>query len=491
MAKVLLTADRTLMSNYRRKEFLGFATSAPPNIIPERLFRFLMFPPVKVAHGIPQEAPYGLRKMEAQLLHEGLDVLTVDPDHLGDFVEDAAVLGVHTMDPFGLGPASTTFSRILGTGEPYLAVFFKRIFENPAVKRAKKRGLTILVGGPGAWQFGVREELQEACGIDCVIEGEADRIIGDLVRKALRGGRLPKRYLVELDEVPKVDEIVEIRSPSVNGLVEIGRGCTRGCSFCNVTLTPLRWYPLEKIERELTVNAKAGLKGGILHAEDVLLYGSRTTVPEREKVIPLHKLAKRVISNFCWSHTSMAAVASDPKLVEDLAHLMLDDRQKWWGAEIGIETGSPILLKKVMPAKAHPFKPEEWPEVVKTAAGIMTDSRLFPACTLIAGLPGEADEDIIATVELVDDLKGFQSLIVPLFFVPLGRLKDREWFGSEDLKDLHRELFVKCFEHDLEWARRMIHLYFGDKRWGWLSKKAFNIFVWLLERRARKERVWC
>jgi hypothetical protein len=34
-AKVLLTADRTLMSNYRNNEFLGFGTTAPLNVVPE------------------------------------------------------------------------------------------------------------------------------------------------------------------------------------------------------------------------------------------------------------------------------------------------------------------------------------------------------------------------------------------------------------------------------------------------------------------------
>jgi len=33
--KVLLTADRPLMSNYHHKEFFGFGTASPPNVVPE------------------------------------------------------------------------------------------------------------------------------------------------------------------------------------------------------------------------------------------------------------------------------------------------------------------------------------------------------------------------------------------------------------------------------------------------------------------------
>jgi len=47
----------------------------------------------------------------------------------------------------------------------------------------------------------------------------------------------------------------------------------------------------------------------------------------------------------------MAAVAAAPKLVEEVAELIISDKQEWWGAEIGIETGSPELAKKVMPLK--------------------------------------------------------------------------------------------------------------------------------------------
>ena len=52
----------------------------------------------------------GSEKLEAQLLKEGFNVETVSPNHLGTFLKDAKVLGIHTMDPFGLGPASTTLA---------------------------------------------------------------------------------------------------------------------------------------------------------------------------------------------------------------------------------------------------------------------------------------------------------------------------------------------------------------------------------------------
>ena len=65
----------------------------------------------------------------------------------------------------------------------------------------------------------------------------------------------------------------------------------RGCEFCNVTLRPLRWYPYDKIIRELAVNVEIGKHRVIcLHAEDVMLYGSQNAVPDDEKLLKLHEL---------------------------------------------------------------------------------------------------------------------------------------------------------------------------------------------------------
>ena len=486
---IVLTADRTLMSNYHGNEFIGFGSTFPPNVVPDLFFKILFFLPIKTRDGIPIEAPYGLRKIEAQLMKEGLDVLTVDPDHLGSYIREAKVLGVHVMDPFGLGPASSTFARILKTGEPYLAKHFRLLLEKPEVRVAKKRGLRIIVGGPGTWQFKYKLEFLNDYGIDCVVSGEAEKVVGKLFRRALEDKGLPRFYDAGVKDAPSVDEIPEIKNPSINGLIEIGRGCCRRCKFCDVTLRPLRWYPYEKIVKELKVNVGAGIRRGILHAEDVLLYGSKNTVPNREKVLKLHEISKRFLNKVSWSHASMAAVAADPKLVEGVSEILLDGNQEWWGAEMGIETGSPSLMKKTMPAKAHPFNPEKWPEVVKTASGIMTDNNLVPACTLITGLPQETEDDVIKSIELIEDLKGFKSLIVPLFFVPLGRLKDRDWFTFEQMSALHKELLIKCLKHNLYWAKTIMRSYFLGEWYGPLLSPIYKFLVWLVEHKARAEAI--
>ncbi|MEM3828217.1 MAG: radical SAM protein [Conexivisphaerales archaeon] len=490
MADIILTADRTLMSDYHHNEFIGFGTCAPPNVIPDWLYSFLFFPPIKTRKGIPVAAPYGLRKIEAQLLIEGFDVLTVDPDHLDKYLGEAKVLGIHVMDPFGLGPASSTFAAILKK-EPFLAQHFRNLMTKPEIKEAKKRGLKIIVGGPGVWQFRYREKFVKDYGIDCIIDGEAEKIIGKIVRAAINGGELPQYYEVSVQETPNLEEIPNIVNPSVNGLVEIGRGCCRGCKFCSVTLRPLRWYPVEKILQEIDVNIKSGYdRTACLHAEDVMLYGSKNTIPNDEKLIELHEaVMKKCESGLSWSHCSLATVTVKPKLFAKVAEI-IQQKQSWWGAEVGIETGSPELAKKIMPAKAHPFKPEEWPEVVRQGMGLMHDNKLVPACTLIVGVPEETEGDLIKTIELVEDLKHVRSLIVPLFFVPLGRLKNEEWFKETKMTRLHEELLIKCLIHDFHWIDDLIGLSFAEKWYAKPMRALYRIFVKIIQRKAKEKGIY-
>jgi radical SAM superfamily enzyme YgiQ (UPF0313 family) len=250
------------MSDYHSNEFLGFGTCAPPNFIPDWLFSYLFFPPLKTTKdGFPQTAPYGLRKTEAQLTKEGFKVSIVSPKNLKEKLKDAKGLGIHLMDPFGLGPPSSTLSALFKK-EPFLAKYFEQLMYDPEIRKAKNNGLKVIVGGPGAWQFRYREKAIKDYGIDCVIEGEGEKVIGKIVNAALNGEGLPTRYEVGAGETPKLEEIPDITGPSINGLIEIGRGCCRGCQFCNVTLRPLRWYPIEKVEHELDVNLKSGYVTG-------------------------------------------------------------------------------------------------------------------------------------------------------------------------------------------------------------------------------------
>ncbi|MBC7219805.1 MAG: radical SAM protein, partial [Hadesarchaea archaeon] len=228
MSEIILTAEYSLMSDYRGSEFVGFAACAP-KIVPEWLYRLVVCPPVPHHNGVVKYAPGGTRKIEAALLEKGFDVVVAHPEHLDKVVDDdTKVLGITSNDPLGIGPASSTFSGLLGR-ETYSAIFFRKLVTDPIIR---ERELKTIVGGPGAWQL-ADESVRKELNIDCVVIGEGERTAVKIFEKALNGENLPG--VVEGELVP-VEEIPSIKHATINGIVEIARGCGRGCEFCVPTL---------------------------------------------------------------------------------------------------------------------------------------------------------------------------------------------------------------------------------------------------------------
>lgn len=493
MPEIVLTTDRTMMSNHRGKEFLGFGTTGPLILFPEFVWLWMFAPKMRCdSKGRPWQAPYGMRKLEAKLKENGYDAEIVVPERLGKALEDAKIMMISHHDFFGFGPPSSTFASLFNK-ETVNARSFKRLMENPAIGRAKERGLKIIAGGPAAWQWHYREELMRRWGVDCVFDGEGERAIVEIVRKALAGEELPSFIEMDPEDAPTLDEIPLIAAPSVNGLVEIMRGCPRGCKFCSVTHRPLRFVPMDRIEHELKVNVNSGIGVSTFHSEDVLLYRGKGVIPNAEHLLELNTLGKRYCKHLAWAHASVSAIVKgehDSKLMTRLGEIIIDDKQKWWGAEIGVETASVPLAKKMMPQKAKPFDIEKWPELVIESAGIMQDVGMLPAMTVIAGLPEENEEDVLRTIELVDDLWDFRAIIMPMFFVPMGILSQKEWFKAYRLSDAHMELIKRCFTHGARQGKNILKEYFHDRWYGSLVMPIYWFFVNTIEIMAKSKGYW-
>ncbi len=456
MVEIVLTAPATEMSNHHGKEFLGFGTCSPPTVIPSWFIKTFFYPKVKCKNGEVTQAPYGLRKIESLLIDAGFDVVTVHPYDIEKHLDEAKVVGISVMDPLGFGPVSVTFSAILG-GDPSTHIEFINLMKKiePYRKRVK-----VIVGGAGAWQFEWNEYWKSK--VDCIIIGEGEYVVVvDVFRKALRGEELPK---VVKGKPAKVEDIPTIKKPSINGLVEISRGCGRGCRFCSETLKMKRDIPIEKVVEEAKVCVRE-TKGVILHAEDVLLYGCKDPkfVPNEEEVLKLFRAVKSVSEYVSVSHCSLAAVVAKPSLVEGINEIVgMGERISMFGVQTGLETGSPRLMEKHMHGKCLPFHPNEWCDVVESAFSIMHENRWIPAATLIIGLPDEREDDVIKTIELVERLREYCSLIVPLIFIPMEvcALRRERLFTRENFRDYHYELMAVCMDHNIYWIDRIFKEYF-------------------------------
>ncbi|HYB92924.1 MAG TPA: radical SAM protein, partial [archaeon] len=364
------------------------------------------------------------------------------------------VVGVTENDPLGIGPATTTFTQTLG-GEAYMAVKFKEILQHPAVQMYKPK---IVVGGPGAWQL-EDAETRRRLGIDCVVIGEGEKVVGAIFEKAVSGEQLPG--LVH-GEVVNEDEIPIISGPTIDGVVEIARGCGRGCDFCVPTLQRYRCFSIDRILKEVEVNLRAG-KSPLLHAEDVLRYKAKGFEINKEAVINLFKAVRNYpnVESVGISHFALSSVASAPDLVGEISNILYPNSDEGWlSGQTGIETGSPQIIRNHMSGKCRPFNPEDWPQVVVEAFEILSKANWVPCATLIIGFPGETEKDIDLTIDLIDELRPFKSMIIPLFLVSEGGVKDRiKSFSVENITPKNSELFLKCWEHSLDWASVLLKEY--------------------------------
>ncbi|MEM3737235.1 MAG: radical SAM protein [Candidatus Bathyarchaeia archaeon] len=458
--KIVLTAGRTLMSEYHNAVFLGFSACCPRGFMPDEIFFTYLCPSVKVNEdGSVDYAQLGTRKIEAALINYGFkpeDIIVAHPDHLDKVIgPNTKVIGLTEHDPLGLGPPTSTFIGVVG-GVPYNAYKFRELLNHPAIKEYRSR-LKIILGGGGAWQFkdeAVRREL----GIDTVVIGEGEKVVGPLFEKAIRGEELPG--LIRGEVVP-TEEIPTIRKATICGIVEVARGCGRGCDFCIPDMLRYRVIPIGQILNEVDVNLRWG-RQPLLHAEDILRYGAKGLNVNREAVIRLFKDVRSYpgVNKVSISHFCLSSVASAPDVVEEIERILdlgNPEGQLWLSGQTGIETGSPRLVRKHMRGKAKPFEPEEYPDTVVKAFEILSQHHWIPCSTVLIGLPGETDEDAEATIKLVHRLRDFKSLIVPMFAV--SSENPSESFIADKLTEMQGEVFLSCWEHDLRWSQLLLDEY--------------------------------
>ena len=479
--QVVLTADRTLSSAYNGSMFIGFAACFP-RVLPRWIYTGLFCPPQPRRKGTLDMAPCGLRKIEAALVRSGLSsgsIAIAHPDKLGKTVgPETKVIGISTSDPLGLGPASSTFSSLLRK-EPYTAYFFRQLLNDPAVRRSNAK---VIVGGPGVWQL-ANETSRRDLGIDCVVEGEGELVAPQLFKDAIAGKPLPN--YVSGGPVP-LEDIPMISGPTVNGTVEISRGCGRGCEFCNPNMRLVRHIPLERILNEVKLNLAYSSRI-TLHAEDILRYKAKGMQPNHEAVVDLFEKTLELTDNVGMSHIALSSALADPRLIDELSALTgASEGRRSMYAQTGVETGSPELVSKHMRGKAKPFQPDRWPEVVKESFKLLDDNNWVVCGTLVMGMPGERQEDVAMTLDLVRDLRQHKCLLVPLFFVPLGELREDEFFTTKEMLPEHWMLLAECIEHDFDWVGKLMDELFAHNRMSATRSGLFKIAAWYMERRLRE-----
>jgi radical SAM superfamily enzyme YgiQ (UPF0313 family) len=511
--KIVLTADRTLMSIYRGISLASFFGCAPAldlnrkkasllyrvlgnQVTPRPLFDFICNP-IEHTNGIAKYAPYGLRKVEAALLRDGYsrdEVVVAHPDYIERFIgPETQAVGTYEMDPLGMGPVTMTFTygrKQMSYDEFYCRELHQRI---NAAKIRNGSKAKVIAGASGTWQYNYDPARIEEYGLYGIVEGDlggigpeidgAGRMFFDSlingemetanpfkktkfkidVKEFTRDGRTYHGRFIHYWDEPSVDEIPNIVNPSIHGMSEVMRGCGRGCKFCDVTLRPLRYYPVEKVQKEIEINMKyGGAKNAWIHSDDIFVYGMnpRTTKnmqPNREALEELFKgIMATGIEHTNPTHGTLAGAIADERLIPNVSKIIRASPDNHIGIQCGFETGSIRLIGKYADRKLAPFKPEEWHWVVKTGVKTLNDHYWVPAFTLIMGLDNdETPEDSWETIRLIHELEteqpGSKFTVTPLTFVPIGLLEKSEFFDIGSTMDPAKlGVMYKTWQHNFK-----------------------------------------
>jgi radical SAM superfamily enzyme YgiQ (UPF0313 family) len=472
---IVLAASRAEANEYDSNPFSAFICTFPKKFSGYALREHLSNLESN-EDGSAKRTIYGLRKVESILIDEfgEKNVVVSHYNNLGKFIgKKTKIVGISSMDPMGLAYVSTTYNSLIGFGgEALNASEFEILVNHPSILKFKPK---VIVGGQGSWQI-IEADAQEKLKIDVIFQGEGEQDLVDIFKKLMNNENVPKSFEAKKSEREKVPLIKHAAS---YGMVEIMRGCGRGCQFCSPTMRTRYSFPLEHIMKEVKINIKEGAKSIFTVTEDIFLYKSeKNFIPNTKEVVKLYKSIASYpgVEYILLSHASFAPIIYDKKLLEELTPILIE-KTKWnpstssmykkpfVSVEMGIESGSVRLMKKYMKGKALPFTVDNWPALVVEAIGLMNDYDWWPLCTIMTGQPDEKEEDVIATLNLIDDLRNHNAKMfyTPVLFIPLkdAILGNCRRADLNSLTELQWEVISRSWRNNIDFWAPDLQKYIG------------------------------
>ena len=424
--------------------------------------------------GTARYMPAGVRVLEKSLLRRfpQSDIVCCYPQDLDRFIGPATkVVAVSTHNPLGVTFAAGVYASIFGSAKQPINSHYARECFTTIKANPYRAGFKVIVGGSGGWQI-TQNNAYEDLSVDCVVEGrsESEQTLA-LFDQALAGLELPRQ--VDVAHPTARDQILFPDKRTTFGVVEMTTGCGRRCQFCVPDLNPQIDMPKDKILGAVRANVRDGNKQISLATEDMFIWGQVHTntpfyFPNREALLDLYSdvVDTPGVEQHVLSHATIAPAVVDPILIERLSDKLLDKspihlptlsshpKKKALVPLIGLETGSVRLAKQVMPSKGVPFPIDEWPSVVIRGLEILNKNNWFPAITLIIGSPGETDDDVKATLDLIYEVerRGLFAFFIPSVFTPLHDTRMEKKRGVDDTASftaLQWQLMMKCWKMNL------------------------------------------
>ncbi len=302
----------------------------------------------------------------------------------------------------------------------------------------------------------IHDAKQES--IDTILE--MARLKDNKLKALIVCGCLAERYRDEIiKEIPEVDAVIGMneddivsaigsvigntasrKSPNARLIttpghfeyLKIAEGCDKNCTYCIIPKIrgSYRSYPVEELIEEAEFLAKQGVKELILVAQETTLYG---TDIYGHKALPelLCKLSE--IEGIEWIRI---LYAYPEEITDELIDIMSTNPKICHYIDIPIQSGADAVLKKM----GRRTDQARIREVVQKLRDKIND--ICIRTTLIAGFPGETEEDFEETYRFVNEME-FDRLGVFAYSPEEGTpaYDFRPQVGDEEKERRKRELY--------------------------------------------------
>jgi radical SAM superfamily enzyme YgiQ (UPF0313 family) len=324
------------------------------------------------------------------------------------------------------------------------------------VQQAKKRGKTVVVGGP--YPTTLPQEVL-AAGADLVVQGEAESIMPALIQ-ALADGKTglalkpKKRPEMGLSPIPRYDLINFADYVIMN--VQTSRGCPYGCEFCDVIKLfgrRPRYKAPAQVLAELERLFNLGWRGPVVISDDNFIGNKKHARAILDSLIPWMQLHGEPF--YFWTQTSV-------NLGQDLELINLLTAANFNTVFIGVESTEAEVLAQT---GKHHNKADE----LKTWLNTISANGLNIVASFIIGFDGEKPGVDVRIRQIAEDCDLPQAMVGILEALPgtdlwerlrrEGRLK--EVVPNLDPSGCSMNFIPQRPEADIlaEWQRAITHLY--------------------------------
>ncbi|MBD5547623.1 MAG: 30S ribosomal protein S12 methylthiotransferase RimO [Lachnospiraceae bacterium] len=239
------------------------------------------------------------------------------------------------------------------------------------------------------YQDEIQKEIPE---VDAIVGTTAILTITETLERVLKGE--PENHMEALDKAPVGGRKRVMTTGGYYAYLKIAEGCDKHCTYCIIPKVRgnYRSIPMEDLIKEAKSLVLGGVKELILVAQETTLYGRDLY---GEKCLPklLRELSK--IEELEWIRL---LYCYPEEITEELIQVMKEEKKICHYLDIPVQSGSDAVLKRMGR---------------KTDAGQIKDmigklrKEIPDICirtTLIAGFPGETEENHEETMDFVNEV---------------------------------------------------------------------------------------